>query len=180
MTMNKISCFSQIQVEPNTLFVLDIDDTLIRFKELGKTWWKHIYSAYLIEYKGDHSQAKWATLKIWMDKIYMYKPYPIAPFSFTDLLSKIESEGGELILLTARDESLRQITEQNLKDCNIIIPSDKIYFNEEKGKELKRILQNEKNGYKKVVFVDDVEKNLLDVSNELEEICQVKVYLFED
>jgi hypothetical protein len=177
--MHKISCFSEIPItsDTKTLFVFDIDDTLIHFKELGKTWWNHMYSAYLIEYKGDKVQAKWATLKIWMDKIYMYNPHPIAPESFSHFLQRVEQEDHDFILLTARDPSLRSITEKHLSDCGITIASDKIYFNEEKGKALREIVDFRR--YSKVVFVDDVEKNLEDVASELAGVCEVHLYQFE-
>lgn len=176
--MQTIRDFSQIQGYENTLYVIDIDDTLIRFRELGKIWWNHIYSAYVIEYKGEHHQARWATLKTWMEKIYMYKPYPISLWSFQALQEKVKENGSELILLTARDASLRAITEQNLKDCFIDIPSDKIYFNEEKGKAIKEIVLQ--GGYSKVIFVDDMPKNLEDVRMELEGVCELTLYHFQE
>ena len=83
-----------------------------------------------------------------------------------------------MILLTARDPSLRAITEENLASCGINIQSDKIHFNEEKGKALREIIQT--GGYSKVIFVDDIEKNLEDVAAELEGVCEFTLYHFQE
>ena len=44
--MKQIKNYDEIIISPNTLVIMDIDDTIIKFKSMNKTWWKDINEYY--------------------------------------------------------------------------------------------------------------------------------------
>jgi predicted methyltransferase len=67
-----INSFSGISpIKPNTLVVLDIDDTIISFPNIHKDWWNETYTNL---YYYDKQNAYKQTNLLWLDRIVKSKP----------------------------------------------------------------------------------------------------------
>jgi hypothetical protein len=44
--IHSINSFSQIKIKPNSLVVLDIDDTILHFSTIKKGWWTETFNKY--------------------------------------------------------------------------------------------------------------------------------------
>jgi len=157
-----INSFSGISpIKPNTLVVLDIDDTIISFPNIHKDWWNETYTNL---YYYDKQNAYKQTNLLWLDRIVKSKPSLIDKKNFNKFLEQISQNNCELIFLTARDENIAELTINQLKYCNIDINPTKVFYNRHKGKELEYIVRNIYPNVKNIVFVDDLIENLINVA----------------
>ena len=173
--MIPIKSFRDVHVPPSALVVLDIDDTAIHFKELGRGWWAKA-EAELTMIHG-REKAREEVMRQWVIGAHVYKPILTDPDDFPAFLTRVfETNGAHLVFLTARSPDLRQLTEFHLSACGIKIDSERIYFSREKGAALKPIVRS--GGFSKVVFIDDMEHNIESVLTELKDVAEVQAYHF--
>jgi hypothetical protein len=162
----KICNFSEMHeiLSSNTLYVFDIDETLMVYDEIDKDWWKN-------KLKTTNEEL---VLKEWINLIKNSSPKHTCKRSFDELTSYIDKNN--ILCLTARKEILKDITEQHLKQIGITgIP---VYYSNGncKGKMLREILQNYSD-IKNIVFVDDNKNNLFAVNKEFYN-DNIKVYCY--
>lgn len=132
--IQSIHSFSEIvRLGDGALYVFDIDETLFTIP------WEHWKS--VCECSCDPIQLDSENLQALLGSI--------TPFC-------------KIILLTSRHESLRAITEIQLR--KIGFPQCEIYFDQNKGQRLLQILDDCEE-MENVVFVDDLVTNVLDVHN---------------
>jgi len=157
-----INSFSQINsLKPNTLVVLDIDDTIMSFPNIKKEWWNETLKEYL--YLGNE-RAYNEVESLWIQRIIEEPPELLDQTNLMKFLDQISNNNCELIFLTARDKKLSYLTIHQLEECNIIINPCRIFYNREKGAKLEFIVRNMYPNIKNIVFVDDLSKNLIDVA----------------
>lgn len=157
-----INSFSKINpIKPNTLVVLDIDDTIMSFPNIDKEWWNETYTNL---YYYDKKNAYKQTSLLWLDRIVKSKPSLIDKKNLNNFLEQIKINNCELIFLTARDVNISEITIKQLNECNLNVNPTKIFYSREKGKELEYIVKNLYPNIKNIIFVDDLIENLINVA----------------
>lgn len=164
-----IKNYDEIEILPNSIIMIDIDNTIIKFGKLYKNWWK------------DNEPN---ALEGWLKIIKEEKPEILDENEFTKLLNEVKNTNSEIIYITARDEELRELTNKHLIDCGIL--TTEIYHAYPKGKKIIEIYK-EKSRTKQIqniIFIDDQYYNIEDaeiyLSKYLEysnSIVQVKYYL---
>ncbi len=178
--INLINDYSKINIIPNSLVVFDIDETVIKFPELGKDWWKNKLAHYYAIYN-DYDKADISALEDWIEHVKINKPQMINKDSFIEFFDSALDNNCKIIFLTARNVKLRDLTYQHLIHLDIINHNKihDIYFNENKGEELKKILQKEEySEIKEIIFIDDLEENLKDIYNNLSKEYKLNLYHF--
>ena len=157
-----ITNYCQINIIKDALIVLDIDETILKFKDINQEWWVVNYNEHYKLY--DIKTARELVLNKWIEIISCTQPKILDESKFNKLLNKASLLNCKIVFLTARDPILSQITKQNLNSCNITINPNDIYYSKTKGTELMRIL-NKYPLIKDIIFVDDVIYNLENVYN---------------
>ena len=173
--MIPIKTFRDVPVPTKALVVLDIDDTVMRFEELGRGWWAKKETE-LTKLVGK-AKAREEVMREWVSGAHIYKPILTDPEDFPKFLTRVFDAGAHLVFLTARSAELRQLTEFHMSACDIAVESERIYFSREKGAAVKSIVGS--GGFSKVVFIDDMEHNIESVLSELKGQAEVQAYHFQ-
>ena len=148
--LTQITKFNQIDIIPNSLIVLDIDETIIKFDNINKKWWRNTFDKYY-SLTQDYDNADNLSLDEW--------------------ISYVNKHDCDLIFLTARNASLKDITHLHLNKVNLSVDGNKIYFNRNKGDELFSIANKDYSHIKNIIVVDDVEHNLTDIKDKFMDTC---------
>jgi hypothetical protein len=159
-----INSFNQVELLPNSLLVFDIDETIMSFEDIDEGWWKKTFDKYY-EQTQDYDMADELSLREWVDHISNSKPKVLDEFNFIFLVELAKQNDCEIIMLTARRKFLFDITISHLAHCKVDIDSDSVYFNENKGTELLNIVTNKYPNISNIIFIDDIEHNLINVAN---------------
>ena len=172
ISVHKIKNYDDILIDirhSNTLLVLDIDETIIKFPEINQKWWDDNLNYYYTLY--EMGKAKKIVFNQWLEKIHNNDPIMLDINKYNLMIDKANNHGYKIIFLTARPPDLRNITEKNLDSCNIKYNKDDIYFlpNEigikNKGQIIIDIVQ-QLTHINNIIFVDDVMHNIDSVINE--------------
>ena len=158
--IKEINSFSKIKYpKSNTLVVLDIDETILSFNEIDNKWWNDTFSKLLPIYKENtYQQAE----LIWTEHVTKIKPQLLDSENFNKFFYQ-NINNCEIIFLTARNENISELTIKHLKDCNFDIHPSRIFYSRNKGEKLKEIVLNIFPDIQHILFVDDLEENLLNV-----------------
>lgn len=175
--MLTITNYSQIKIIPNSLVVFDIDDTIMHFPEMDKTWWKRRFDELFVLHQ-DYKKTDQYVLREWIHNAYNMDPQHIDEDEFFHLIDKLHANNCKIIFLTARGEQLRDITHEHFRKCNININNNDLYHNENKGDELKKIVFTRFPHIHDIIFIDDVKRNLDDVYNKLYQHKNLHLYHF--
>ena len=146
-----IKNYHEIVIQSNTLVVLDFDETIIQFKGMYETWWE--------DYKRNNSYI--FVYREWLKLISSTLPNLLDSVEFARLMNRIQLTNSKLVILTARNVKLCELTLQQLTYCNIHLPLEDIYFSDKKGKTMNSLKR--RYSYSNIVFVDDKKKNIDDV-----------------
>jgi hypothetical protein len=159
--IKNINSFSQIDsIKPNSLVVLDIDDTIMKFQHVDTEWWDKIYNQLLPTYKENtYTQVE----LLWTDYVSNNKPVVQDKENLYKFLDTITIRNCQLILLTARDKSISLLTTKHLKECGIDMHWSRIFYSRNKGSELKYIVSTIFPEIQNIIFVDDLIENLIDI-----------------
>lgn len=171
-----IKDYGEIRIIPNSLVILDIDDTIIKFPELGKQWWKNKFDEYMNLYN-DSEKADIETLEEWIRNVKIMKPEMINKESFNRFINDVFTNKCELVLLTARQIKIKDLTEHHLKHCEVVVDSSNIYYSQSKGDEINKLLNNRFINIKSIIFVDDMQKNLMDAHKKIDQ-TKYDLYLY--
>lgn len=162
-----INSFNQIQLIKKSLVVLDIDKTIIAFPNITNQWWKKTFDKNVVN-TSNIKIAEKLTNDEWCNHISKNNPYILDKKCFKKFVKKINQEDCELVLLTARNKRMTDLTHKHLYQCNINISKDRVFHDENKADVLATII----NTYPKIndiIFVDDLKKNLLSVKDKFSE-----------
>ena len=161
--LKQITRFNQIKLIPNSLIVLDIDETIIKFDNINKKWWCNTFDKYYFITK-DYNHADNLSLDEWISYVTITQPKLVDDeiINWFDLTNK---HNCDLIFLTARNKNLKDITNLHFNKVNLSIDKTKIYFNQNKGNELFNIVNKEYSHTQNIIVVDDLKYNLIDIQN---------------
>lgn len=157
----QINSFNQILITEKSLVVLDIDETIMAFPSITKSWWRETFEKYFAE-TNNKKQADNLTLHEWRSHVAKAKPYLLDESKLKKFFKDIENKSCPLVLLTARDKSMEEITRQHISHCELDITHEQIIHDENKGDALAEIVQSYPE-ISSIIFVDDYEKNLQSV-----------------
>lgn len=163
MTIHKINKYEQIPIIPNSLIVLDIDETLIKFEHVDKKWWKTEFDA-IYSTNRNYILTEQMVLNKWLNIVSNSKP-SLVDNCIHQFIQNAEQTNCKIVLLTARNNSLFELTLRHLAEVGLNFSH--IYFNENKGQELTKIITNEFVSYKNIIVVDDLVANLLDIEEKI-------------
>ncbi len=169
---DKISDFSGIKLLDNndeTLYVFDIDETLMVYDGIDSKWWR--------KRMNETNENETAVLDDWLNHIAINKPKHTHESSFNTLLNNVNRSN--VICLTARKESLDNSTKQHLAEIGVKdIP---IYYSDgwnSKGSKLKNIIVTTYPTIRNIVFVDDNKNNITSVNKVFSSDKGIKVYCY--
>jgi len=162
-----INSFNQITVTGNSLVVLDIDETIMAFPNITKSWWRETFERNMGE-TNDKKQADELTLHEWRAHVAEARPYLLDVIKLRKFLNEIEDKSCELVLLTARDKCMENVTIKHISHCELEISPNQIIHNENKGDALAELVQQYPE-ISQVIFVDDFEKNLHSVKTRFDQ-----------
>ncbi len=151
-----INSYSAITLVARSLVVFDIDDTLVNFPGYGLDWFKEKKAGY--EQSMSKAEADQLAIQEWRTAVAAIDPLPIDKEGFHRFCEQAEAEGCDIIYLTARSETLKETTHRHLKHA-LSLTSEYVYFGEDKGPALAKILESLPRTYPRVIFVDDYVKN---------------------
>ncbi len=162
-------------IENNSIIFSDIDDTILFFDLINPQWWIDKFEKY---YKQTNSYdlADLLSLNEWETHICYNIPHIKDKNGFDTLIKKINITGSTLIFITSRNIKLNEITINNFMSAGFydILKYKIIYTNgESKSTYIKNIL--EENNYNKIIFMDDLEENINDVSMNIENVNVYKI-----
>ncbi len=157
----EINSYNQIQIDSDSFVIFDIDETLIYFDNINPKWWKDTYDKYYALY-ADYDKADSLSLEEWIQLINFSTPKAIDICGFNKLSQKIyKFDNSKIIFLTARDQSLKDLTFKQLIYCGFDLSKFDIYFSSDKGSLIKELRKNYPNN--KIIFIDDLKSNISDV-----------------
>jgi hypothetical protein len=168
-----ITAFKDVHVPAGSLVVLDIDDTVLYFKELGRQWWAKREREWTATHGYAHAREQ--VMREWIDGAHVYKPI-LTDEEFPKFMCRALDVGAHIVFLTARSADLRALTELHMASCGIEVEPEQLYFSREKGAALKQIVRNK--GFSKVVFIDDMTHNIESVLAEVCDVAEVDAYHF--
>jgi hypothetical protein len=96
----------------------------------------------------------------WLDIINTTTPKMLDEIQFNKLIERVKNTGSKIVIITARNNKLENLTIKHLLDCNINI-SD-VYYSNKKGDIVNQIKRLH-NG--PIIFIDDIIRNITDVKN---------------
>ncbi len=167
MAFEVLHSFRDVPVPANSLVVLDIDDTVMKFEAMGRGWWA----------KKEAEVGRDETMRQWIENAYIQTPVLTEPEEFPAFLKRVFDAPAHLVFLTARSASLRELTEFHLTHCGIEVESHNVYFAREKGACLQSIVLS--GCFKNVIFIDDMEHNVENVLNTVSHVCDVRAYNYK-
>jgi hypothetical protein len=160
--MKHINSFKFINIIDNSLIIIDIDNTIFKNKvSFDKLWWRLKYEQYF-NISHDHNLANNFVFQNWIELLKKNPPELLDSIYLFEFLNNAKKHNCNIVLLTARNTYLEQITLFHIKYFGIDKFIDDVYFNIEKGPELLKISQKYMS-CKNIIIVDDLYENILDM-----------------
>lgn len=171
-----ISKFEQIRIIPSSLYVFDIDETLLNFDGIDIKWWKNKFNKYY-KLTQNIDLADSMSHNDWIKIVSIAEPELVDNkiHHFIDLLYQNDCK---IILLTARNDIMREITYKHIDKLNLVVNKDNIYFNQNKGEELYKIVSTSYPEIQNIIVIDDLEQNLIDIKNKMQN-TNYNLYLYK-
>jgi hypothetical protein len=170
--INKIKSFDQIKLHYNTLVLSDIDETILKFDQVNKEWWKTRKQEAFDQNPETYAFGKW------MEVISVNKPTHTDHSGFFRLLERIKKTRSDIQFVTARNTDLVPHTQTHFETLGLNHMDFQIHHlgGFEKGQYIKTQINT--NQYDHVIFIDDLEHNIKSVLDHLTH-PGLQVYLFE-
>lgn len=170
--MKTITKFDEITIIPNSLIVLDIDETLIKFNNIDNEWWKNGFNKIYEKIK-DYDKTEKILNNKWIETILELEPI-LVDENIHDFIECATNTCCKIILLTARDENLYDITQQQLNKLNLNFFIT--HHNKNKGEYLKKLANEKYSYYKDIIVVDDLMSNLIDIKEQMSMDYKLHLY----
>lgn len=160
-----INSYSAITLIARSLVVFDIDDTLVNFPNYGLDWFAKKKAVYeRIMPKADAEQH---TIQEWRAAVRDIDPVAIDKDGFNAFCERAKASDCDIVYLTARSTELKEATQRHLKHA-LGLTSEHVYYAEDKGPAIAKILETLPRTYDHVIFVDDYVKNHVSVRTTLD------------
>ena len=143
--------------------MLDFDETIIQFNNFDNIFdfWRQTFDKFYNE-SLDYEDADNVTYNIWKNNILNNDEYSCTDYNnLINLINETNKSNNKIIIITARDEDMDNITRTQLKNLNI--PINEIYYTDDKAEIILNICEN--NIIDNIVFVDDLYGNINNVKN---------------
>lgn len=172
-SINTINKFDEIMIIPNSLIVLDIDETLIKFENINNAWWHEQFEKIYIQ-TNDYDLTEKILNNKWIESILDCVPV-LVDENIHDFIENASKLNCEIILLTARDVMISELTLKHLSEVNLNFFIT--HHNKNKGEYLKKLCDKKYSHYNDITMVDDLLSNLEDVNEWLGD-SQYKLHLY--
>lgn len=163
-----IKSFYQVELEEKCLLVLDIDETVLKYKDINRKWWDNKLAYYYNIYN-DYRIADSHAFEDWKAYIHDNLPEHTDEDGIFDLIDRAEKLNCDIIFLTARSYYLDKITEAHLSHLGIHEQIVHYATGKNKGILLNEIIKNDYDHHKTIIFIDDMDKNLNAVKTEIDD-----------
>lgn len=159
MSFTTITSFTEVVLIKDSFLVFDIDETILKYEHISRTWWKEKFEHYY-SITNDYDKSNDLSLNDWKDYIHLSLPTHTDEEGFFDLIERSKENGCKVVFVTARHKEIENITHLHLKHLGI--DNRNVYFTgrENKGVMIESILNGEHNN---IIFIDDMDHNLIDV-----------------
>ena len=175
--LRAINSYSAITLIARSLVVFDIDDTLVNFPNYGLDWFaekKAVYERIMPKEEADRR-----TIQEWRATVRDIDPVAIDREGFHAFCERANAADCTIVYLTARSEILKEATQRHLKNA-LDLTSEHVYYAEDKGPALAKIIKTLPRTYDHVIFVDDYVKNHVSVRTTLDGLgIPVDTYHFQ-
>jgi predicted esterase len=158
-----INYFTEVEIFPNSLYVFDIDDTILFFPELPINFWENTFE---IEYSkdSDYDKSTERTMNTWIDHISNHVPVCTNIMGLSLLIEKLSAVNSKIMYVTARPKSLHQLTVKQLKDMNMqLVSYNNIHCIGDANKGEFILEHARETTYANIIFLDDMQYNIDDV-----------------
>jgi hypothetical protein len=173
-----ISSFKSVLRKENSLYVIDLDDTLFYYPNLGKKWWNERMEYKMTYENKTFKQADHELFYDWEAEVPKSQAVYTDEIESKKLFEDCKSLNSDVIFLTARYDRLEEITKKHINQLypNLNYP---VFFSNEKpkGEKLREIFNEKKidNKYETIHFIDDLTRNCSSISKEFP---NANTYLF--
>jgi hypothetical protein len=167
MNWIEISSFDQVPIDsPHTLIICDIDETLLHFPDLTLEKYNQVLE-YYNSIHSDYELALANTNSHWSQIFVSSQPSHTDMDGFRRLLLRLHLYNGGLCFLTARPghESNIEFTKSNFAAIRLEYSAFVVHYSGliPKGEFIRNKI--DLSYYSDVIFIDDMDYNLLDVSS---------------
>jgi ABC-type proline/glycine betaine transport system ATPase subunit len=152
-----IKSFNQIDIIPDSLVILDIDETVLTYPQLTKNWWKEKIN-YYYKITNDLDLSEKHALSEWINIVQTTNPKKLDSKEQNNFINKLYQNNCQLIFLTARNKDLSEITYKNLSYIGIN-KAHSVYFDENKGEKIYELISEFYTNVENIIFVDDLTNN---------------------
>lgn len=160
--MKHINGFQSIEIIDNSLIIIDIDNTIFKNKiSTDESWWRIKYEQYF-NISHDHNLAYNFVLQDWINVSQKNPPTLLDGTNLFIFLNKAKEQKCKIILLTARNKNLEQITNYHITHYGINNFIENTHFNIDKGTELLKIVEDN-NICRDIIIIDDIYENILNM-----------------
>lgn len=159
-----IRSFDDIKLKPNTLILSDIDETILKFDQVNQTWWKNNFNSHYLVHN-DYAQADEYAFSKWIEVISITKPSHTDHTGFFRLLGRVQRSNSEIEFITARNSELILHTSRHFEDLELNYMDFQVHHlgGFSKGKYIQSMFGNKLSKYDHIIFIDDLEHNILSV-----------------
>jgi len=166
MSFPVINSFLNVTVLLNSLIVLDIDETILKMKDSNTTWFSDKFKHYKQIYNDDVI-ANNKTIDDYLEYSKLNKAVHTDKLGLNDLFQRATKYNCKVIMLTARDLKLKDITHEQLKYLEIPIVDIHFCEGKNKGDQLNKFITENKLNNNTIIFIDDREKYLEQVRDKI-------------
>ncbi len=163
----------KLELTQKTLILCDIDDVILYFPKIHRTWWKDTFDELYAIHK-DYDKVEKIQYDMWYNIIHNNDNYCLHTIESYQLKNMLYDTKSEIEFVTARDISLKYITEEHLS----MLSDKKVHYvgNNCKGAYIKEHIMPYRKEYNKIIFIDDLLQNVEDVQR----ICNIDCYHFKN
>lgn len=162
MNYQIIHSFNDVKLKNNYLLVFDMDETILYYEGICEKWWTNKRKDNY-ELCFDHIKAETKTITEWENHIKDAIPNHTDADGFFNLLKQAKIFQNEVIIVTARNLEIKDVTIQHLNYLNIFNIDVHFVAGGNKGSKINDVMNKKINEYDQIVFIDDMDHNLKNV-----------------
>ena len=176
--MTQVDTFSKVEITTKTLVLLDIDETILFYDNIDETWWDKTIDYHVHTQKCDLATASRLATDDWFRYIKENLPKHTDKVGFETLMRAIKETHSDLLFITARNRDYKQITNEHFTHLGLQHLEEHVHYlgGEPKGEYIKQNIDT--SAYERIVFIDDLVRNIASVTDALNPHCTLHTYQF--
>jgi hypothetical protein len=177
--VHKVDTFSKVELVPNTLVLIDIDETILYYENIDESWWKEKIDHYVKRHRCSRDEAIGLVADDdWFRHIQENHPKHTDEVGLKTLLEAIEKNNSDLHFITARNQKYNKITTEHFIHLGLRNLANKVHYlgGGSKGEYIKNNFNT--STYNRIVFIDDLGRNIASVRNALGNNVNLTAYQF--